>query len=68
VFFGVIDSSAINLVWFKSHEWLDSNYLTRGWFSAKFHPEMGELRFADWFSSYYLIGNKNRETAIFPGV
>ena len=68
VYFGVIDSSAIDLVWFKTHEWLDSNYLTRVWFSSEFHPEMGELRFADWLTSYFLTGLKKGETAIFPGV
>jgi hypothetical protein len=49
---GVMNASHIEQKWFKTHDWLSSNYHSIKWFTSLWTPDFAELTFEKWFLTY----------------
>ena len=51
-YMGIINSAHLNHHWFKSHEWLGSNFHTLNWFGSLLNQKLTEITFEDWVTIY----------------
>jgi hypothetical protein len=52
-FGGIINATAIDQEWFKTHSWFRTNYHTIKWFENLYSISYSELTFEKWFLLHY---------------
>jgi hypothetical protein len=61
-YLGVLNATHIRQKWFKTHDWLSSNYHSIKWFTSLWTPDFAELTFEKWFLVF--ASNRNNRTPI----
>jgi hypothetical protein len=51
-FAGVVNASAVQQNWYKTHSWLGTNFHTMNWFGSFYGPDFAEISFEDWLVLY----------------